>query len=343
LIILGVSTNSEQGYQLYQEAILHFQIPKERLGVPTLIVGETVLVGSLEIPTQFPVIVEQGLESDIGIDWPDLPGLKESMEAEYNPDPEMEPTETEENIATETEMPDMDSKIQTPDPPQSSVALVDEKSKEENKETALLDEGNGSGGIDYQQDAGASENISMSQRFARDKFGNTISVFVLMGMMLSVVAVGVTIAKPGTSFKPWPAWVVPILVLIGIGVAVYMGYVEITQSEAVCGPVGDCNTVQQSSYAFLFGLVPIGAFGVIGYILIGLIWLVFMWGPSRWRKVSSFALWGLAVFGTLFSIYLTFLEPFVIGATCAWCLTSAILMALLLWASTSYLVEAWNA
>jgi uncharacterized membrane protein len=33
--------------------------------------------------------------------------------------------------------------------------------------------------------------------------------------------------------------------------------------------------------------------------------------------------------GILFSIYLTFLEPFVIGATCAWCITSAVIMTLL--------------
>jgi uncharacterized membrane protein len=39
----------------------------------------------------------------------------------------------------------------------------------------------------------------------------------------------------------------------------------------------------------------------------------------------------MVVAGTLFSIYLTFLEPFVIGATCAWCLASAIIMTLLLW------------
>jgi len=43
------------------------------------------------------------------------------------------------------------------------------------------------------------------------------------------------------------------------------------------------------------------------------------------------ARFGLAAGGTLFSIYLTFLEPFVIGATCAWCLTSAIIMTALLW------------
>ncbi len=34
----------------------------------------------------------------------------------------------------------------------------------------------------------------------------------------------------------------------------------------------------------------------------------------------------MALFGLAFSTYLTFLEPFVIGATCAWCLTSAVCM-----------------
>jgi uncharacterized membrane protein len=34
-------------------------------------------------------------------------------------------------------------------------------------------------------------------------------------------------------------------------------------------------------------------------------------------------------FGTLFSIYLTFLEPFAIGATCLWCLSSAVIMTTL--------------
>ena len=35
----------------------------------------------------------------------------------------------------------------------------------------------------------------------------------------------------------------------------------------------------------------------------------------------------LALGGTIFSAYLTFLEPFVIGATCGWCLVSAVMMA----------------
>ncbi len=37
--------------------------------------------------------------------------------------------------------------------------------------------------------------------------------------------------------------------------------------------------------------------------------------------------------GTLLSAYLTFLEPFVIGATCMWCITSALVMVAVLWIS----------
>jgi uncharacterized membrane protein len=38
----------------------------------------------------------------------------------------------------------------------------------------------------------------------------------------------------------------------------------------------------------------------------------------------------MTVFGVLFSIYLTYLELFVIKAVCIWCLTSAVIMTLLL-------------
>jgi len=167
-------------------------------------------------------------------------------------------------------------------------------------------------------------------------------VFVLFGMLLSIVGVGIRIGKNKPLVNQWPDWIIPVLVFIGLGVALYMGYVEITHSEAVCGPVGDCNTVQQSSYAYLFGIIPIGVIGVIGYLFIGVVWSIYYWGPNKWRKPVSFTLWGVGVFGTIFSIYLTFLEPFVIGATCAWCLTSAIIMTLILWASTAYLLEAWS-
>jgi uncharacterized membrane protein len=48
-------------------------------------------------------------------------------------------------------------------------------------------------------------------------------------------------------------------------------------------------------------------------------------------RLAPVALFGLTLIGTLFSLYLTVLEPFVIGASCAWCLSSAVIMTTLLW------------
>jgi uncharacterized membrane protein len=126
---------------------------------------------------------------------------------------------------------------------------------------------------------------------------------------------------------------IPILCLIGLGVAGYLAYVETAQVEAVCGPVGDCNTVQQSEYARLFGIVPIGILGMAGYGMILLAWTIGRFGRGWMSILAGLALLGMTTFGMLFSIYLTFLEPFVIGATCAWCLTSALMMAALFWLS----------
>ncbi len=45
--------------------------------------------------------------------------------------------------------------------------------------------------------------------------------------------------------------------------------------------------------------------------------------------------------GVGFSAYLTFLEPFVIGATCMWCIASALTMLALLWLVAGPGREAW--
>lgn len=176
---------------------------------------------------------------------------------------------------------------------------------------------------------------SAANRFARDRPGNTIAVVVLIGMLISTVWIAASfVSGSSTKNKPWPNWVIPILAILGLGVAIYLTYIETTRTDAICGPVGDCNSVQQSSYAKLFGLIPVGLLGAVGYILILAIWLLSLLLPEVQRKKAWLALWMLAWLGVLFSIYLTFLEPFVIGATCMWCITSAMIMTLLLWATT---------
>jgi uncharacterized membrane protein len=172
----------------------------------------------------------------------------------------------------------------------------------------------------------ASETIG--DRFASDPLGNSIAVVVLAGLIVSLVAVPMMLAK-GT-LGDGPPWMIPVLAAIGISVSLYLAQVETTGAEAVCGPVGDCNAVQQSAYATILG-VPIGVLGIVAYLLLFIGWVVSNTVHGRvgqWGAVAAFA---IAFGGTGFSVYLTFLEPFVIGATCMWCLTSALCIAGLLW------------
>ena len=74
--------------------------------------------------------------------------------------------------------------------------------------------------------------------------------------------------------------------------------------------------------------------GLIGYVAIFIGWIAWQYGPTIIQKWAAISIWGMCIFGVLFSIYLTFLEPFVIGATCMWCISSAVLMIILLLVST---------
>lgn len=76
LQVLGINTAEVVGAQLYESAVVQFGIPAGRIGVPTLLVVDTVLVGSDEIEAHFPQIVVDGLAQG-GIGWPAIPGLHE--------------------------------------------------------------------------------------------------------------------------------------------------------------------------------------------------------------------------------------------------------------------------
>jgi uncharacterized membrane protein len=169
---------------------------------------------------------------------------------------------------------------------------------------------------------------TMAENFRRDPAGNTLSVLVLIGMIASLLALPTLSRSRAT--KRTLGVAIPVIALIGVMVATYLTYIETTQTTAVCGPVGDCNTVQQSKYAVLFGVIPVGLLGLVGYIVMIGAWFAARLrsdGLADWAKLSLLV---LAVGGTVFSIYLTFLEPFVIGATCMWCLTSAVTMTLIM-------------
>jgi len=133
--------------------------------------------------------------------------------------------------------------------------------------------------------------------------------------------------------RPGGAWKVPVVIVLvvsGLCISAYLAYIEATHSAALCGPVGDCNAVQQSTYARLFGVLPVAYAGMVGFLLIGVAFGISRLASKTTAAAAARVFFLLALCGTLFSIYLTTLEPFVIGATCVWCLSSAVIMTGLL-------------
>jgi uncharacterized membrane protein len=305
LSIVGINTQNPNGQVLFQEAFKRFDFPGDHLAVPTLIIDDVVLVGSVEIPQKFPSLVEKYLAQG-GIDWPDIPGLDKVLEDTQPTRTPEHPTPTATRAQPTTLLTNTPVATLTPtDEPAPGLIIVHESSN------------------------------SIRDRFLNDPLGNALAIFVLIGMVSVVGGTAFMIQRPmSRSISTWQEWAVPLLCVIGLGVASYLAYVETAQVTAVCGPVGDCNTVQQSEYAKLFGVIHIGVMGVVGYVVILVTWAISYFAGRKVANLASLGLVGLTLFGTLFSIYLTFLEPFVIGATCAWCLMSAILMTALFILST---------
>jgi uncharacterized membrane protein len=74
--------------------------------------------------------------------------------------------------------------------------------------------------------------------------------------------------------------------------------------------------------------------GLLNYIAVIVLWAGQKILGGRWANPSALGLLGLTLLGTLFSIYLTCLELFVIQAVCAWCLSSAVVTTLLMLLAT---------
>jgi len=290
LQILGFDVTEPGGDAMFTAALKHFGV--EQPAVPFLVIDDITLVGSQEIPEQFPGLIDAYLALG-GAPWPEIPGLEDVImavppTATALPSAASAPTHLEPAPVVATPLPEL-TEVESPA-------------------------------------------IGWRERFAADALANTIAVVVLVAMIAALVW-GAIMLRRGHGFQAIQgtrAWIIPALCLLGVAVAGYLAYVEATHVSAVCGPIGDCNAVQQSPYSHLFGVLSVGIVGLIGYVSMAASWLVARFGRGRTSALGTMALYLLALLGTLFSIYLTFLEPFVIGATCAWCLTSAIITATLM-------------
>lgn len=310
LMVIGIDITQPGGQALYTVSTEQFQVPEEMQGVPRLVVGDRYLVGSVQIPQEFPGIVEQGLASG-GIDWPAIPGLAEALAAN-------QPTAESEAASTSTTAAEAvaAATVVVADTPLPAATPTSETAAITTEALPPIDQ------------VAAPTGLPDGGWLAAGLLG-------LMLLALAYAAVRIWPARQGL-FGPGQAWaaaanspLIPVLAVLGLGVSAYLAYVEITHVAAVCGPVGECNAVQSSQYAQIAG-IPVAVLGLVNYAAVIVLWAVQRSATGRWARPAALALLALAAFGVLFSIYLTLLELFAIHAVCMWCLSSAVIATLIL-------------
>ncbi len=130
-----------------------------------------------------------------------------------------------------------------------------------------------------------------------------------------------------------------VVLAIAIGVSGYLSYLKIANANAVCATAGriDCGTVLNSAYSELAG-IPIAWLGLgTNLVIVGLMLLQNRLGFMR--EYGTLVIFGVVLFAFIYSVYLVYLQAFVIQAYCPWCLSHEALITVLfgIWARQTWL------
>lgn len=357
--ILSIDNSEKQGSLLFLKTLVKFRIPLGKQ-LPLVMVGKDNLSGLAEISNQLPGMIKTGLEQG-GTDWPDVEGFTELI-TKINKAPNLSSNHrfisNESNmIKTQLDLfayqyqKDMTGNIYAiwvligllGCVILSVLFIIHGKSQVTGQSQLLLPTVFLFMGVIVAEHLANIQSILSFTKILNLSGDSWLALLVLLLVALSFGStLFVLVRKSQPVNLRWFKWMPVLLLMICFACAGYLFSSGITQSEAVCGAVGDCNAVQQSPYAVLFGILPISLLGILGTIAITAAWFSYYFGKQSLKNYSGLVFYGFSLFGTLFFIYLTFLEPFVIGATCFWCLTTAIAMSILMLIATPAGITSWK-
>jgi uncharacterized membrane protein len=110
-----------------------------------------------------------------------------------------------------------------------------------------------------------------------------------------------------------------VIALIGLADAIFLTIKHYTGGQVPCSVIEGCEQVLNSQYAEMFG-VPLAVFGAIAYFVAFSLALLAAFGNRL-----MWTLFGVQVIlMTIFTAWLIYLQGFVIGAFCQFCLLSAV-------------------
>jgi len=123
-------------------------------------------------------------------------------------------------------------------------------------------------------------------------------------------------------------WVSVVLSAAGVAISVYLSAKRFTGGSLACTRWAECDVVNNSIYAKIYG-VPIAFIGLAGYLVLFGLALAALQAPGSGKRRLLAIGFVFALGGVGFSVYLTYLEIYVIEAVCSWCVASAIIITLL--------------
>ena len=128
------------------------------------------------------------------------------------------------------------------------------------------------------------------------------------------------------------------LIAAALGGFVLAFFIFISKRKAkpiACPMDGHCDDVVRSEFSKFFG-VPVDILGMLYYAVAATAYSVFYFYSGLAVPLAVFAMFGLASFSFLFSLYLTFIQAFSLKQWCVWCLASAGLSSFIFLANVFY-------
>ena len=140
--------------------------------------------------------------------------------------------------------------------------------------------------------------------------------------------------NPRSFFRATP-WLILLLGFLGFIDTLYLTYEHFTGTPVNCSILSGCDKVLTSSYSTILG-IPLALIGTLYYILILATIANYLRNRNETRIKYLFGLVGL---GFIFSLFLVYLQFFVLKALCLYCLISAASSTLIFILTSVYLVK----
>jgi len=125
----------------------------------------------------------------------------------------------------------------------------------------------------------------------------------------------------------WLRLLVVLLAVVGLSDSSYLTFKHFEGGEISCEalPGADCDLVLGSMYSEIFG-IPLALLGALYYLAVLVLGLIYI-GTRRDWALKLLLL--LTAIGFIVSVYLVYLQIFVITALCAFCMVSALTSTIL--------------